>query len=496
MKNNIEWDADAEKLVDKAPFFMRKKIKQMIETEAVRQDLDTVTAAFVQSVREKREQQPGDTESSPAVTDDPLHKAFKKKYAIHAGMSASKEFNGSAAEIFESASGAPRADAEAVSYTHIPFCSSRCLFCGFYASRSRKDAIADYIDVLLEEIEFSGQLVRDTGRNFSAIYLGGGTPTDVGADDLSRLLHALKRHLPITDDCEITLEGRPFGFSDDKLEAALEAGANRFSFGVQCFNTDIRQRLGRKLEREEIIQRLNEIVEAAEPYQAAVVIDLIYGLPGQTIDILLHDIDTMARQTNIDGLDLYQINLIPGTPMVEQKSKLPPIPGLEGQADMYMEGRKRLVEHDFERLSVAHWRRSPREVSRYNSATKYGRECLPLGAGAGGRWGKVRCMQEGDVGKYTELVKSEHKPIGTALETPSNHKLISAAIGQLNQLYLDPDALDELSNGELGNKLLPLLRHWEAAGLISEGQPWRLTPAGEFWAVNLQQLISDKLQED
>lgn len=432
----------------------------------------------------------------PKITDDPLHRAFDRKYAIHAGMMAPAKVSDDPESFFlkEAAAPATEPPATAVAYAHIPFCSSRCLFCGFYSAATRPEAMRDYARLLEQEIRMSGKMIQGSQRTLSAVYFGGGTPTDLDADDLRRLLSAARESLPLCDECEITVEGRLHGFDDEKLSAALDAGANRFSFGVQCFDTGIRQRLGRKLDRHQIIERLNQIVETAEAYKAAVVIDLIYGLPGQTMKNLIEDIDTMAQQTGIHGLDLYQINLIPGTPMVEQKSKLPPIASLQEQADLFTVGRQRLIDHGFERLSIAHWRRSEREASRYNSAIKYGVECLPLGAGAGGRWGRARCMQQADLATYAERVTAGRKPVSAALAVSPNHAVCSIATGQLDQRFLDIDTLEACSATPLRETLLPALTQWQKAGLIEEGEPWRLTTAGEFWAVNLQQLIIGLLQ--
>lgn len=436
---------------------------------------------------------------SPLISANPIYDAFDRKYAIHAGMMGGDIATGDTNELFWQQLATPVAPNQAhessiVAYAHVPFCSSRCLFCGFYAGASRADAMKDYASALSNEIRFVGNALKQSGRKIKAFYFGGGTPTDLSAQDISMAVSAVKDYLPLTADCEITLEGRFNDFTTEKQRAALEAGVNRFSLGAQTFNTEIRQRLGRKDDRETLIKTLERIVTEAEPFDAAVVIDLIYGLPGQTVDDVLKDIDTVANLTRIHGLDLYQINRIPGSPMVEQEAKLPPIADMKQQADMFLAGRGRLLEHGFERISTAHWRRSRRERNVYNSSIKQGVDCMPFGAGSGGRLGKYRFMQEQEVARYSAAILQEVKPVGVALPIPISDRLISTAIGMLEQGKLDLEALEVVAGFSV-ERILPELKHWQEAGLIKSGSPWRLTPAGEFWTVNLQQIISLHLSE-
>ena len=119
------------------------------------------------------------------------------------------------------------------------------------------------------------------------------------------MVSTIKKLYPLTNDCEITFEGRFFNFNKEKIEAALEAGVNRFSLGVQTFDTHIRKSIGRKESKEKLIETLTLIREMGK---ATAIIDLIYGLPGQTFEIWEEDIDTYLS-LDIDGCDLYQLNI-------------------------------------------------------------------------------------------------------------------------------------------------------------------------------------------
>jgi len=487
---DIKCTKKEEQVSRKTPRLDKKMLVRQAETAAKKKQIEEIDATFLSSQMKAEKGHAARGFPAPKETDDPLHDAFDHKFGIHAGMSDGEELEGDLSEcFFQTLEVETDSNEPAMAYIHIPFCCTRCLFCGFYSEATAPAAMATYSEALEKDIALSGAALKKTGRKLSAVYFGGGTPTDLSADELSMLVRAVRRELPLTNDCEITIEGRLYDFGDEKVEAVLAAGANRFSFGVQSFDTEIRQRMRRKLPREELIERLNRIVELSEPYRAAVVIDLIYGLPGQGEKEWIDSIDCAVNETTIHGLDLYQINLIPSTPLAKQKDQLPPMADLREQATLFSKGRKRMMEYGFRRLSTAHWGRGHRERNRYNLWNKRGIDCLPLGAGAGGRWGNVRFFQQSDVTQFKNIVFEDRKPIASASRIPDFGKPIATAIGQLEQQFLD---LQTLENADA---LRPMLERWETAGLIELGEPCRLTEAGEFWALNLQQLISSKIKK-
>lgn len=151
--------------------------------------------------------------------------------------------------------------------------------------------------------------------------MGGGTPTALQADDLRRILKEVRAVLPLANDCEITVEGRLSNFGPDKMEACFEGGANRFSLGVQSFDTEIRQAMGRVSDRDTLIRQL-QLLQSYD--QAAVIVDLIYGFPMQTMERWLADIAT-AQSLKLDGADCYQLNVYRNTPLAKaiESGRLP-----------------------------------------------------------------------------------------------------------------------------------------------------------------------------
>ena len=130
--------------------------------------------------------------------------------------------------------------------------------------------------------------------------MGGGTPTALEAEDLHRIIKTCHELFPLANDCEFTVEGRLSYFTDDKIESCLEAGANRFSLGVQSFDTEVRRRMGRLSSKEDLIRGLEHLCSYDA---AAVIIDLIFGLPGQNDENWDEDLKIVSSLP-IDGVDL------------------------------------------------------------------------------------------------------------------------------------------------------------------------------------------------
>lgn len=165
-------------------------------------------------------------------------------------------------------------------YIHIPFCRVRCTFCSFFQYASSKTMMEEYFQVLMEEITWKASQKWTQSASFQAVYVGGGTPTDLSAQQLLQLGNKIRSAFPLTPDCEITLEGRVNRFGEEKFESALEGGFNRFSFGVQSFDTKVRRSAKRLDDGDYVKQRLQQMVA----YNSApVVIDLLYGLPHQNL---------------------------------------------------------------------------------------------------------------------------------------------------------------------------------------------------------------------
>ncbi len=235
------------------------------------------------------------------ATPDPLKFAFGAKTSAHASR-------GGAGPLTLDDAGWqawwqwPSEAQERALYIHVPFCRKRCSFCNFFENGANPARMSRYMAALCDQLSRAAKTPLVQSKPFSAVYVGGGTPTDMAADDLARLAEAIRR-FPLTADAEVTLEGRLNGFDDEKWQTALAGGFNRFSFGVQSFNTEVRQQAARFDDRETLLARLGELTRDDA---AVIVADLIFGLPGQDDALWRQDIaDVMA--SGVHGVDLYQL---------------------------------------------------------------------------------------------------------------------------------------------------------------------------------------------
>lgn len=174
------------------------------------------------------------------------------------------------------------AENEVSLYVGIPFCPSRCAYCSFVAQSIERSAglIAPYLDALLAEIAGTGELLRERGLRLSSIYIGGGTPTTLSADQLARLMDALARSMDLSALREYTVEaGRPDTITPEKLAAIRAGGADRVSINPQTMNDEVLARAGRR-------HTANDVLTAYEQARAAgfpvINMDTIAGLDGDT----------------------------------------------------------------------------------------------------------------------------------------------------------------------------------------------------------------------
>jgi len=420
------------------------------------------------------------------ISDDPLADAFSGRMGAHARGGAAPVAEADVPALWQQLAAAPRRGVS-VAYVHIPFCENHCLFCGFYQNPWRRQDGAPYVDALLAQLEADAQNIPQQAAPLSAVYLGGGTPTALSAPDIARLVEGVRRHLPLAPDCEITLEGRIVSFGLEKARAAFDAGVNRVSLGVQTFDDGVRRRMGRKSTRAETLRFLEGLVALD---RAAVVIDLIYGLPGQDRATFRADVRS-AVALGLDGLDLYSLKAIPGTPLLiaQDKGKLTPAPATE-LGHYYADGAEELARAGWEAISTTHWRRGRRELSVYNFEVKAGAQCLAFGAGAGGNLHGHGFRLTPDLDAYRAAAANGGAALVAGMMRPAPlapvHNAIKAGM-ERGRLDLGPvDAALAVCgiDARFRDIAAPLLDQWQTAGLMQTQIGAReLTLAGRFWQV-------------
>lgn len=419
--------------------------------------------------------------------NDPLGQAFERKMAIHAGFGGAPVPTDQIDRRLEKALDMPRIGKTAA-YIHVPFCETHCLYCGFYTRAYGREESARYTDGLLTELDLWRETALIRSGPVHAVYVGGGTPTSLEAGDLERLITGVRQALPLANDCEITVEGRIHNFGPDKMEACLEAGANRFSLGVQTFDTDLRRSLGRKAGRGDILASLRRLSAYG---QAAVVIDLIYGFPGQSMDMWRADLDILL-DLELDGVDLYQLNLFKGTPLFRavEDGRMPQPADTSTQGRMYAEGSRILDQARWRRLSSSHWGRTTRERNIYNHTVKGPAHCLGFGPGAGGSLHDCSYFVRRDYSGWLEEIGQGRKPVAALMLAPEHAVLAKSLAQDFDVGRINLSRLGRILSLPLADLARPVTDQWAKAGLLRPDGEWLdLTVAGHFWQVTMAHLL-------
>ncbi len=260
-------------------------------------------------------------------------------------------------------------------YVHIPWCVQKCPYCDFNSHQMR-DGLpeAEYLAALIADLESALPLVW--GRRIGSIFFGGGTPSLLSGEGLDMLLTAIRTRLPLLPDAEITLEANPGTVEAGKFAAFRSAGVNRLSLGIQSFNPAHLQALGRIHNGDEA----RRAIEIAARHFDNFNLDLMYGLPGQTIDQALADVET-ALAFAPTHLSCYQLTIEPNTAFA---SAPPVLPEPDRCADMQEAIEARVADAGFTHYETSAFARPKRQCRHNLNYWTFG-DYLGIGAGAHGK---------------------------------------------------------------------------------------------------------------
>ena len=260
-------------------------------------------------------------------------------------------------------------------YVHVPFCRSKCQYCDFYSLTTKDDNLLDgYLDAVCDHIKEAGALAPN--YKVDSIYFGGGTPSFFGADGLAILLTAIRRCFDVTADAEITFEANPDSVNDKLLHRLRAEGFNRVSLGIQCDNDEILKRIGRPHTYAQAVSAFQRIRKAGF---RNISVDLIYGLPGQTLQSWQDTLDHVL-QLNPEHISCYGLKLEEGTPLYEYR-EYANLPDDDAQADMYLAAVETLRGRGFKQYEISNFCRKGLQ-SRHNLKYWTGGEYLGFGPSA------------------------------------------------------------------------------------------------------------------
>ena len=358
-------------------------------------------------------------------------------------------------------------------YVHVPFCRSRCAYCDFCTQTDRSDKLIDgYLEAVCNHIKEAGALAPN--YKVDTIYFGGGTPSFLGADALSTILMTIRRSFDVDNNAEITFEANPDSVSDQLLRRLKAEGFNRVSLGVQSDDDEMLEKLNRPHNYAQAVAAYQKIRKAGF---RNVSVDLIYGLPGQTVrtwlETLEHVLEMMPEHISLYGLEVHE-----GTPMAEYE-KMGLIPDEDKFADMYLSAVKFLENRGFRQYEISNFARKGL-VSRHNMKYWTGGEYLGFGPSAASDFAGSRFKLVSDLRAYINGIKVN----GEVMEEMEQIPLRERA----NEYIMTRLRTTTGINGAEYEKLflLPfqpleeILEQNQAYNLTTQGHNgnWRLTPRG------------------
>ncbi len=283
-------------------------------------------------------------------------------------------------------------------YVHVPFCRSKCQYCDFYSIATKDDKLIDgYLDAVCDHIKEAGELAP--GYKVDSIYFGGGTPTYFGADGMAVILTAIRRNFDVDNNAEITFEANPDSVSDRLLHRLRAEGFNRASLGIQSDSDEMLKKLGRSHTYAQAVTAYYRIRKAGF---RNVSVDLMYGLPGQTLQSWLETLDTVLRLLP-EHVSCYALKVEEGTPFYDYREMLN-LPDDDTQAEMYLSAVEALRGRGFRQYEISNFCRKGL-ISKHNMKYWTGGEYLGFGPGASSDFAGKRFTLKKDLQSYITALR-------------------------------------------------------------------------------------------
>lgn len=360
-------------------------------------------------------------------------------------------------------------------YLHVPFCIHRCGYCDFTVIAQRDDLIPAYMDALCRELE---QL--QTPRPVETIFIGGGTPTHLASAELSRLLQLTREWFPLQANGEFSVEANPLGLDAPRLRVLAEAGVNRLSLGVQSFDSQVLE----VLERDHRAGEIHQAVTTARPYFQNISLDLIFGVPGQSLESWEATLQ-QAIGLQPQHISTYGLTFEKGTPFWNRRRKgeLPQIDE-DLERAMYALAMDQLAAAGYRQYELSNFAK-PGFECRHNQVYWAGEGYYAAGPGAARYINGRRETNHRSVTTWIERLRLGKSPVMDAEELPPEGRAREMLmLGLRRTAGIDRELFAQHSGFRVEELAEEALRKHIAGGFVEESPlgTIRLTHAGRFVA--------------
>ena len=296
-------------------------------------------------------------------------------------------------------------------YIHVPFCINICNFCIYNRELLSKnyDLLDQYIDALIKEIRLYGETSYVKSSAIGAIFFGGGTPTCIPADGFEKILRTCRQYLPLADKVEITVECNVINANYEKLLILKDLGVNRISTGVQTLNEQYRKLMGLQTTAKHVSEWIDQVKRIGFDVTS---IDMLYGLPGQSIEEWNYDLNE-ALKLEVDHLSIYELCVLAGSKLYSNLTKkgLPILIDQEKSIQMYMEADRILKENGYLHHIVPEYNRIGKKAKFWELCYKGYGDNLSLGTSSYGFMNGVNYQNISNIKNYIKEVGEGQLPI-------------------------------------------------------------------------------------
>jgi putative oxygen-independent coproporphyrinogen III oxidase len=374
-------------------------------------------------------------------------------------------------------------------YIHLPWCIRKCPYCDFNSHEIKGDVPQqDYLAALVRDLERS--LPQVWGRTVHTVFIGGGTPNVFGPDAINKLLTDVRARLPLAPDCEITMEANPGAgrFSQEATDwpGYRQAGVNRLSLGVQSFDAVSLKAIGRVHNADDSFEATRTAMKAFDRLN----VDLMYGLPGQSLQMAVNDLQT-AFSLGPSHISLYQLTLEPNTLFAARPPVLPADDVLEAMHEQLL---SRLESSPWRRYEVSAFAREG-EACRHNmNYWRFG-DYLGVGAGAHSKLqlpglGVIRQTCTRHPGEYVKAIQRQDGSHRKDEVVPPERLGFEFMLNAMRLVGGVESDLFERTTGLCSQQLSAALTKAQKQGLLDcNHDRWRPTPLGLDFLNDLQMLF-------
>lgn len=361
-------------------------------------------------------------------------------------------------------------------YIHIPFCEHICYYCDFNKVFLEGQPVDEYIQSLLTEIRLT--LEKHPTKVSETIYIGGGTPTSLTAKQLDVLLTGIHRYLPTHTTKEFTVEANPGDLTAEKLDVFKAHGVNRLSMGVQTFDDRLLKKIGRK----HSVQDVYDTIKLLEKKQFDnVSIDLIYALPGQTLESF-RDTLTKALAFDLPHYSMYSLILENKTMFMNwvRQGRLE-LPTQEAETQMFEEAIIAMAQSGHHQYEISNFAKKGKE-SMHNLVYWDNEHYFGFGAGASGYLDQKRYKNYGPIQHYMKPLKEQRLPIFETEEISRANQIEEEMFLGLRKIEgVSLRRFEEKFNKKLTTVYQSVIAELQQQQLaVLEEDYFRLTPKGLF----------------